>query len=192
VSRSGLGPHVRRHRLLYAGATAVVLGLVAFVLVYFQPQKLFIDDTVSEPVPTVAARPTPVHSAGATASSKPAPDRRAEPEIVARGQFHSGEHTTTGEAQVLHLSDGRAFLRLEDLRTSNGPALRVWLTDVDAAADDAAIDRSRHLDLGGLKGNIGDQNYPLPARLGEEYRSVVIWCARFHVSFGAAPLALTG
>ena len=37
-----------------------------------------------------------------------------------------------------------------------------------------------------------DQNYPLPDRLDLGYRSVVIWCARFHVSFGAAPLTVTG
>jgi hypothetical protein len=51
------------------------------------------------------------------------------------------------------------------------------------------FDHSRHVDLGPLKGNKGSQNYPLPADLDlTRYRSVTIWCARFHVSFGAADL----
>jgi len=41
-----------------------------------------------------------------------------------------------------------------------------------------------------LKGNKGDQNYVLPASadLGK-YRAVTIWCARFGVNFGTAPLS---
>jgi hypothetical protein len=51
------------------------------------------------------------------------------------------------------------------------------------------FDHGRHVDLGPLKGNKGSQNYPLPADLDPtRYRSVSIWCARFHVSFGAADL----
>jgi hypothetical protein len=45
------------------------------------------------------------------------------------------------------------------------------------------------LELGALKGNKGNQNYELPAGVDlSKYRSVVIWCRRFSVPFGAAPL----
>jgi len=56
------------------------------------------------------------------------------------------------------------------------------------AANGTVADRA-HLDLGELKGNIGAQNYPVPraADLGQ-YRTVVIWCERFSVTFGYAPL----
>jgi hypothetical protein len=41
-----------------------------------------------------------------------------------------------------------------------------------------------------LKGNIGDQNYALPADVDiDRYRTVTIWCRRFSVNFGSAPLA---
>ena len=45
------------------------------------------------------------------------------------------------------------------------------------------------IDLGPLKGNLGDQVYEIPADadLGT-VRSVTIWCVRFSVSFGAAQL----
>ena len=44
-----------------------------------------------------------------------------------------------------------------------------------------------------MKGNIGAQNYEVPAGtdLGR-YRTVVIWCVRFSVAFGAAELTPVG
>jgi len=45
------------------------------------------------------------------------------------------------------------------------------------------------LHLGELKGNIGDQNYTIGADVDlSRYRSVVIWCERFSVAFGAAAI----
>ena len=93
---------------------------------------------------------------------------------------------------VLRLPDGSRVLRLEDLRTSNGPALRVWLADAPVVAGMAGwrvFDDGRHVDLGDLKGNIGSSNYPIPPHVDlAALPSVSIWCARFHVSFAAAEL----
>jgi hypothetical protein len=51
------------------------------------------------------------------------------------------------------------------------------------------FDDGEWVELGRLKGNRGDQAYPLPAGVDPAaYRSVSIWCKRFAVSFGAAPL----
>jgi hypothetical protein len=48
------------------------------------------------------------------------------------------------------------------------------------------------LDLGPLKGNKGNQNYPIPADADiTDLTSVTIWCDRFSVSFGAAQLLET-
>jgi hypothetical protein len=45
------------------------------------------------------------------------------------------------------------------------------------------------VDLGPLKGNVGDQNYAVATGVDTAaYSSVVVWCARFHVPFGAADL----
>ena len=53
----GIRSFIRRHRLLTGGAGALVTGLIVFVLLWFQPQKLFIEKTVneSEPMATVSA-----------------------------------------------------------------------------------------------------------------------------------------
>ena len=85
------------------------------------------------------------------------------------------------------------MLRLEGLDTSNGPDLHVWLTDapvLEGRAGWFVFDDGAFVDLGELRGNQGDANYPLPADVDlEDLTSVSIWCERFAVSFGAAELA---
>ena len=84
-------------------------------------------------------------------------------------------------------------LRLVDLETSNGPDLRVWLSDQPVRAGVAGwrvFDDGAWVELGRLKGNRGDQAYAVPAGTDlASLSSVSIWCRRFSVSFGAATLA---
>jgi hypothetical protein len=179
---------VKRRWIVLAGIGLVLGGLAAFVLVYFAPQDLLIQTSVDEPVPTATGGPSSEAEVGDVV-------RRSPPalEIVARGTFASGEHTTTGQAQLLILGDGRRFVRLTELVTSNGPEVRIWLSAAPSRASDDAVAAARHLDVGGLKANHGNQNYAVPADAPlAEYRSVVIWCRRFDVVFGAAPLMPIG
>ncbi|SEQ78842.1 Electron transfer DM13 [Lentzea xinjiangensis] len=120
--------------------------------------------------------------------------REASPagEVTAHALLISHEHDTSGTVQVLEAPDGTRTLRLENLSTSLGPDVRIWLSDQPVQAGIGgwfAFDDGDHLDLGPLKGDQGDQNYAIPhnadlTKLG----SVSLWCARFHVSFGAADL----
>lgn len=91
---------------------------------------------------------------------------------------------------MLELADGSRVLRLESLETSNGPDLRVYLS---AGNDDSFFGREYGKDfveLGELKGNIGDQNYAIQAGVDlSRYRNAVIWCKRFGVGFGVATLS---
>jgi len=48
--------------------------------------------------------------------------------------------------------------------------------------------QSRRINIGTLKGNIGNQNYMLPADLDFTAGSIVIWCEQFSVLFSAATL----
>jgi len=101
--------------------------------------------------------------------------------LIARGTFVSGAHETSGNASVIGLAGGERVLTL-DLRTSPGPDLRVYL----AAGESGVADR---VDLGGLKGNRGTQQYAIPASVDSgRYRRVVIWCRAFSVDFGEAVL----
>jgi hypothetical protein len=59
----------------------------------------------------------------------------------------------------------------------------------DDATDNASVLHAGFIDLGPIKGNIGDQNYALGPDVDlSKYRTVSVWCKRFSVNFGAAPL----
>ncbi|MCE0764331.1 DM13 domain-containing protein [Pseudonocardia kujensis] len=167
-----------RRRSVLLPAAVVLALVVAAGLVWFEPWKLVVDAPVAEPAP-VAAAPGGVPAAA--------------PVVLASGTLVAHEHATTGRALLLALPDGSRVLRLQDLATSNGPRLRVWLTDAPVLPGRDGwyvFDDGRHLDLGPLKGNVGSANYPVPAGADlTGLTSVSIWCERFSVSFGAATLA---
>ena len=153
------------NRLKVALLVVVVGGFGAWYA--FRPERLFINQRVNEQFPTASA-----------AGSQ-----------LAAGQFHSGAHETKGMATVFQLADGKKALRLTNFQTSNGPDVHVYLVAAQDAKDNDRVTKAEYVDLGTLKGNIGDQNYEWPAGadLGK-YRSVTIWCKRFSVNFGTAPL----
>jgi hypothetical protein len=108
---------------------------------------------------------------------------------VSTGGFTGIAHKTSGKVMVYRTADGGHVLRFEQFKTSNGPDVRVYLVKGGDAANSDFIKAGNFVDLGPLKGNIGDQNYPIPKEVNlDEYRSVSIWCRRFGVNFAAAPL----
>jgi hypothetical protein len=87
------------------------------------------------------------------------------------------------------VGDGSHVLRFTNFDTSNGPDVHVYMVAADDAKDAATVERAGFVDLGSIKGNVGDQNYTLPSDLDlAKYRAVSIWCKRFSVNFGAAAL----
>ncbi|MEU3133046.1 MULTISPECIES: DM13 domain-containing protein [unclassified Streptomyces] len=181
-------------RPVVAGALVVAVALVGVGLYWFQPWKLWQDDTVQEALPGAAVAEPAENSTDepATPQGTPAPEP-AEPATVATGELISHEHATSGTVKLLRLGDGSHVVRLENLDTSNGPDLRVWLTDApvkEGRAGWSVFDDGLYQNLGKLKGNKGSHNYRLPADLDPAaFTSVSIWCDRFDVSFGAAELA---
>jgi len=135
----------------------------------------------SPPSPASLASPAaPATRAPAT----PSPARQAEPVQLVAGEFRSGEHSTSGKAAIVRLASGRLVLTITRFRTSPGPDLRVRLVPGNTDRGDGTGAR----DLGGLKGNVGDQQYQLPERARVGDASVVIWCRAFTATFGAAHL----
>jgi Electron transfer DM13 len=92
-----------------------------------------------------------------------------------------GFHNAEGVAKIIQLADGTDILRLENFKATNGPDLYVYLSTDKTNAD--------IVNLGRLKGNIGNQNYLIPAGTDiTKYNTALIWCRAFSVIFGSAQL----
>lgn len=194
------------------GGAVVGLAVIAFLAFgVFGVQTLFTDDVVNEDGPVFTST-----SASGLASDQLSEevvddmnefmstnDTAAEvvveepmpmdvPEIVelSAGSFIDRSHPTSGRAVVLNDGSTQRFLRFEDDFTSdNGPDLNVYLTAGVTADGDAGQFDDDFVDLGDLKGNIGSQNYEIPVDVDlDRYNTIVIWCVRFGVAFGAADL----
>jgi hypothetical protein len=190
---SSFGRRLRARPLLTTGVVVAALAVLGVVWFWFQPQTLLFDDVVDEAFPTVEGR---------AADDGPQPDPVAEedagpaesgasngPVALATGSFESrSRYQVSGQATFFELPDGSRTLRLEDFESTNGPDLYVYLTSAAAADTDEVIDEDV-VDLGLLTGNVGNQNYTIPDEVDlDRYDTVVIWCLRFTVGFGAADL----
>jgi len=154
---------MKRKKLIYGVAVILAIGLWAA----FRPERLFVNATVNETMPAGVATET----------------------VLASGSFHSVAHGTKGTASIYQLADGKHILRLANFETSNGPDVHVYLVAANDASNSETVEKAGFLELGSLKGNIGDQNYDIPADVDfEKYHAVTIWCKRFSVNFGTAPL----
>ena len=185
-----IGAAIRRHPGRTAAVAAAMVGIAAFAVYWFGPQYLFIDRRVDEALPGTGAAPAESPDAaggqGVGEAGEGAPTGTV---TLALGEFRGLEHDSSGTALVLELPDGSRFLRLEDLDTSNGPDLRVYLSDAPASDDWYVYDDGEFVDLGGLKGNMGSSNYEIPSEVDLwKFKSAVVWCRRFSVGFAAAPL----
>jgi len=159
----------------------IVVVLIAVVGLWyaFRPERLFTTTQVNESFP--AASP-----ASSQAMAK-------QPVLVAKGNFHSGAHETKGVASIYELPDGKKVLRFSEFETSNGPDVNIYLVAAEDAMDSDTVKNAGFISLGSIKGTKGDQNYDLPSDLDlQKYRSVTVWCKRFSVNFGTAPLKPEG
>lgn len=115
----------------------------------------------------------------------------AQPLVLAIGQWTGADaaHQAQGKALLIRLPDGKRFLRFEQFRVTNGPDLYVYLSGHRAPRNRAQLHEGAAFEVGVLKGNIGNQNYELPAGLDlATFKSVAIYCKRFSVMFGSAEL----
>jgi Electron transfer DM13 len=186
----------RRKRVWIVAAASVALVMVVGGLVLFKPWLLFVDVRVNDDIPVAAPLLSPEPSvsppAGEPTPSGPPP---VEPETavqIAEGSLISHEHATTGTVRIINQPDGTRVLTLENLDTTNGPDVHVWLSAADVVEGTDGwytAGSADYFDLGLIKGNQGNQVYEIPAEVDlAQYKSVDLWCVQFAVSFGAAQL----
>jgi len=109
-------------------------------------------------------------------------------QVLASGNFHAVAHKGVGQATIYQLG-GKRVLRFTNFETSNGPDVHVYLIATKDASDSETVKQAGFVEVGALKGNVGDQNYEISSDLDlNKYRAVTIWCKRFAVNFATAPL----
>jgi hypothetical protein len=100
----------------------------------------------------------------------------------------AGVDTVAGNATLGKTSDGKVVLRFENLNSTNGPDLHVYLSkQVSPASTQQVMDG---VEVGKLKATQGTSNYELAASTDiTQFKSVVIYCKTFSVVFGYANLS---
>ena len=129
------------------------------------------------------------------AMAKTQPEETAQPVKLKSGQFRDQDrfHKGSGKATIYRLAGGSRLLRLEDFNVTNGPDLRVILTRAQDPEQAGEVTGPGHLELSKLKGNMGNQNYPIPDNADvSSFNSVVIFCKPFKVIFSVATLEDAG
>jgi hypothetical protein len=187
----------RRARWFWGIGAAAALTVAVIGAAVFQPWLLFVDVRVADAIPSTVATTSPSAAATAAPTVEPAEDITpappAGPVDLLAGTFISHEHTTTGSVRVLEHPDGTRQLAIEGLETTNGPDVHVWLSAgpvIEGFDGWFTAAGYEYVDLGPIKGNLGDQLYDIPAGVDlSVFRTVDLWCVQFSVSFGAAALA---
>lgn len=147
-----------------------------------------LDQPVDEAMPHMAAKDSSP-TASPNTSSPP------EPVVLSTGSFRDADsfHKGSGIAKIFQSPDGTYLLRLEDLKVTNGPDLHVILSPTPNPESSEQVKTAGYVDLGKLKGNMGNQNYPIPFDVDiDSQRSVVIYCDPFEVVFSVATLDASG
>ena len=192
-----------------------LVAIVVLVAGWFFVSPLFIDETVDESfdfvlesggldMDAVMSMPetkrqsmmqeimdTAARSPDVSAAEAMPPET---PVALAQGRFVDADaiHKGSGQATLYQLPDNRHVVRFEDFRTTNGPALVVYLARHPSPTQAADVIDDGFVSLGKLKGNVGNQNYEIPDDTEiSEYMSVVIWCELFDVLFSPAALTRT-
>jgi hypothetical protein len=165
--KSNVGSLVSRRKWILVAAGLPILVAAWWA---FRPEKLWINQKVSEPAPFASS---------------------TDPQPLYTGRLEGRAHQTSGRATIYKTSDGEQSLRLTDFSTSNGPDVHVLLarSSDENLTQEIVKGQLDSVELGPLKGNQGDQNYGLPASVDlQKYNAAVIYCERFHAVFGVARL----
>jgi hypothetical protein len=184
-----------RARWLWGIGAALAVSAAVVAALLFQPWLLFVDVRVDDEIPAaVETTPPPTEPSVEPAEDETsAPEPPAAPVTILSGSFVSHEHPTTGSVRVIEHPDGTRQLAIEGLETTNGPDVHVWLSAgpvIEGFDGWFTAAGYEYVDLGPIKGNLGDQLYDIPAGVDlAAFPTVDLWCVQFAVSFGAAALS---
>lgn len=144
----------------------IVLVLIVIGVAYWLISPLFITNEVHEKLEDIEN----------LSPSQKSPTSVSE--VIAQGKFVGLEgHRAEGLTKLIKVAD-KYYIRFEDdFRITNGPDLFVYFGKNGQYDPSTKIAR--------LKGNIGGQNYEVPASINPTtYNEIWVWCRAFSVAFG--------
>ncbi|NEP01073.1 MAG: DM13 domain-containing protein [Symploca sp. SIO2E9] len=102
------------------------------------------------------------------------------------GTFVGAAHPTQGAVRVV-TENGQRYLEFDEtFKTDRGPDLFVLLHRQQTPE---SYKNQDYVNLGDLEKVSGTQKYAIPEQVDlADWKSVVIWCRQFNVTFGYAPL----
>jgi hypothetical protein len=195
-------------------AISVIIAAIAIPIAIYTISPLFVSTVVDEPIPVSAASEFQKYMNLTEEERKQAAENMSREQAISigimaakqnitinenintsiaqqstnnilSGTFEGigdGFHKVEGVANVIRLGSGAEILRLENFKATNGPDLYVYLSTDKSASD--------FVNVGRLKGNIGNQNYEIQAGTDlSKYNTVLIWCRAFSFLFGSAQLS---
>ncbi|MDE2842250.1 MAG: DM13 domain-containing protein [Chloroflexota bacterium] len=198
---------MRKRNIIIIAAIVVLVPVAAFAWWLLSP--LFLSTTVDEEFPYAATAEIPAEMTMAEVEMvmetmakmdqepmvEPMPEMAAQPVALASGSFRDADsfHRGSGTATIYQTPDGGHVLRFEDFMVTNGPDLRVLLAQPRDPMSRDELQSGGYTHLAKLKGNIGNQNYEIPADIDlEDQNIVIIYCLALHVILAVAPLEKAG
>jgi hypothetical protein len=173
-------PRLGRGFALTAAAQAVPV-VIAFVITVL---PAFRTVTVNDPLPGAPVAATKAADVAADTSESPAPRPVLSATTLSETALTGINHRASGSALLIRLADGSHVIRLEHLDVEPGPDYFVFV--VPGPEHRAPDGGSR---LNHLRGNRGNQNYPVPTGVAvARPLTVLIWCRAFAVPIAAATL----
>lgn len=158
-----------------------IIVIIALGAGYWFIAPFFIDKKVSEVSPILNTN----QQIGESSNTNNVLENNTSnlPEVVATGNFTGFDkvHYGSGSASLIKTDTGYTIRFEDDFNVANGPDLYVGF-----GKDGKYIKGS---EISKLKGNIGSQNYVLPANFNiDEYNEVWVWCKAFAVPFAKVEL----
>ena len=120
---------------------------------------------------------------GPPPTARPAAPPVEQAAVVGRGGLQGIDHRASGDVLLVRSTEGY-IVRLQSLDVEPGPDYHVHVVP---GAERKSPDGGVHLDR--LRGNKGNQNYPVPTTVGlQRPFTVLIWCRAFAVPIAAATI----
>jgi Electron transfer DM13 len=182
VARAAIGS---RRRLAPLATWAIVVLATAAIGYWtgFRDRRVDEDVIVARSHASAEVR-TAALSSQIGSDATPSRSSARRPVAIASGKFVGQDgHSGTGVATVVASGRDERDLTFTRFDVDPGLDVAVYLTPTTDGVDD-------RVDLGGLKGNIGDQQYAIPPEVDlGKYDSVILWCRPFTVRIATAELS---